>query len=499
MGGPLFRCGRWLTVLMAGLAVLSVLSLRTRRPMAQEALAGSTRPVAEPQMLEAGDTLDLAGLQEKFQAVARRVAPAVVAISAAETACDGDAAYRATEMNGHKLQDVLGKTTRTVGTGFVFDSDGYVLTNEHVIEESEQFWVTTDDRKVYPALVVGSDPRADLAVLKIPASQLPTVHFSSAASRRGQWVITLGNPYGLATEGEMALSVGVISAVDRALPRLATRENRLYSHLIQTTAPINPGNSGGPLFDLNGDVIGVDTAVILPQKQTNGIGFAIPITPQLLTEIGDLQQGREVIYGYFGVIVTTPTIGERLDMGLAADLGVRIESVEADCPASAPGALRAGDIVTQFNGQDLADSDQFVRMVGSAPIGIAAQLRVLRDGHWMNVKIAPIKRPVQYAVSSQNQRLHWRGTVLGPIPSNWGGAGAIQAAGKDKHVAGLLVVSIANDSPLKKQGIAAGSVITSIGNRPVTSLLEMQRILNDLPPEQCTVQTASTATQVEAV
>jgi len=492
----LYRCGRWLTVVLAGLAVMSLLSQRARRPTAQEALAGSTRPEAEPQLLEAADTLDLAGLQEKFQAVARNVAPAVVAISAAETACDSEAAYRATEMNGGKLQDILGKTTRTVGTGFIFDADGYILTNEHVIEDSEQFWVTTDDRKVYPALVVGSDPRADLAVLKIPAGKLPTVHFSSAACRRGQWVITLGNPYGLATEGEMALSVGVISATDRALPRLANRENRLYSHLIQTTAQINPGNSGGPLFDLNGEVIGVNAAVILPQKQTNGIGFAIPVTPQLLAEIGDLQQGREVIYGYFGVIVTTPTIGERRDLGLAADLGVRIDSVEADCPASAPGGLRVADVVTQFNGQDLADSDQFVRLVGSAPIGIATQLRVLRDGHWTDVKIAPIKRPVQNAVSSQNQRLHWRGLVVGPIPSNWGGCGAIPAAGKDKHAAGLLVVSITNDSPLKKQGIAAGSIITSIGNRPITTLREMQQILNDLPPAQCTVQVAPTPTQV---
>src|SRR5208283_2379528 len=117
------------------------------------------------------------------------------------------------EMNPQRLQTLLDKTTRTIGTGFIVDSDGFILTNEHVIEDSQQFWVTTDDHKVYPAIVVGADPRADLAVLKIPASGLPTVRFNKKfACQRGQWAITLGNPYGLATDGDEALSVGVISA-----------------------------------------------------------------------------------------------------------------------------------------------------------------------------------------------------------------------------------------------------------------------------------------------
>src|SRR5439155_11789612 len=181
---------------------------------------------------------------------------------------------RSEEMNPEKLQSILDQTTRTVGTGFIFDSDGYILTNEHVVGEAEQLWVTTDDHKVYPAIIVGSDPRADLAVLKIPASHLPVVKWGDGTMlHRGQWTIAIGNPYGLATEGEMCMSVGVVSATSRSLPKLASKENRLYSDLIQTTAQINPGNSGGPLFDLGGNVIGINTAVILPQKQTNGIGF----------------------------------------------------------------------------------------------------------------------------------------------------------------------------------------------------------------------------------
>jgi S1-C subfamily serine protease len=206
------------------------------------------------------DNLNIVELQSKFESVARDVAPAVVSISAAEVACLADDTVRSDAMNPQLLQTVLDKTTRTIGTGFVVSDDGFIVTNEHVVEGSEQFWVTTDEHRVYPAIVVGTDPRADIAVLKIPAKNLATVHFATDSCQRGQWAITLVNPYGLATEGQMAMSVGVISATDRSLPRLAIKEDRLYFNLIQTTAQINPGNSGGPLLDLDGRVIGIDTA-----------------------------------------------------------------------------------------------------------------------------------------------------------------------------------------------------------------------------------------------
>src|SRR5687768_16522572 len=224
-------------------------------------------------------------------------------------------------MNTEKLERVLARGTRMVGTGMVIDPDGYILTNEHVVGEAEQLWVTTDDKKVYPAMVIGSDPRADLAVLKIPARGLPAVTWADPAKiRRGQWTIAIGNPYGLAAEGEMCMSVGVVSAIGRSLPKLSGKEDRLYSDLIQTTAQINPGNSGGPLFDINGDVIGINAAVILPQKQTNGIGFVFPMCPRVLRIINHLKEGREVVYGYMGVRVSTATARERRQAGVKGDL-----------------------------------------------------------------------------------------------------------------------------------------------------------------------------------
>ena len=168
-------------------------------------------------LVESTATLELTDLESRFTAVANQVAPSVVAISAAVGAVDSDDALRSTTLNGQKLDSVLQHITRTVGTGFVIDADGYILTNEHVIADASQVWITTDDRKVYPAIVIGSDPRADLAVLKAPVHGMVPVRFADAPSvHRGMWTIALGNPYGLASAGEMSMSVGVVSAVDRS-------------------------------------------------------------------------------------------------------------------------------------------------------------------------------------------------------------------------------------------------------------------------------------------
>jgi serine protease Do len=448
-----------------------------------------SKPTTEPQSVSpdqqesaadfrADDDHELVGLQSRFQTIANRIAPGVVAISAAESATNSDAAVRSQDMSAEMLQDWLRKTTRTVGTGFVFDGDGYILTNEHVIEQCSQLWVTTDDHHVYPAFAVGADPRADLAVLKIPSHQLPVLRLNAkVAAARGQWAITLGNPFGLATEGEMALSVGVISAIDRSLPKLSSEEDRLYSNLIQTTAQINPGNSGGPLLDLDGNVIGINTAVILPQKQTNGIGFAIPISVGLIKEISDLRHGREVIYGYVGVTVESLTPRQHDDFGT----GVVVTTVEPGSPAAS--SIKAGDILLQIDNQSIANTETFIRLVGAASVDRPTRLNVLREGKKQTVSISPIKRPVQYAISQENQRMRWRGATLGPIPTGWGGASGT------KHVTGILVITVDDDSPLKSQGIAPGTLITSVAGHAVNTLAEMQDILNSVPADKCVLQT----------
>lgn len=444
-------------------------------------LTFAAEPTRGVRATQSTDTLQLAELQDAFENVAKQVAPSVVAISASVSAVDADDAVRADDMSAQKLSGILDHVTRTVGTGFFVDADGFILTNEHVVGDAEQLWVTTDDRKVFPAIVVGSDPRADLAVLKIPASSMPVAKFAKPDSlQRGQWTIALGNPYGLAGSGEMAMSVGVISALDRSLPKLSVKEDRNYSNLIQTTAEINPGNSGGPLFGLNGEVIGINAAVILPQKETSGIGFAFPITDHLFEEIRALKEGREVVYGYLGVTVSTPTPRERRSAGVRPDCGVSVDSIEKNSPAS--NALRPDDVIVAINDQAIADSDQFAYTVGITPIDQPARLTLVRDGKSMQVSVNLNRRiSTAVAVTRETQRYRWRGLVLGPIPGNWD-------FGKSKRPDfGVMVLGVAQNSPLASK-VTIGSIVTAIAGKPLHEIRDLQTVLNDTPSENCNIE-----------
>ena len=444
-------------------------------------------PVAGPP-----GTLELAGLQQQFETIGRRCSPAVVAISAITDQVDGDDLIRSDQMNGEKLASMLEHSTRFVGTGFVIDPQGYILTNEHVVGEAEQLWITTDTKTVYPAMVIGSDPRTDLAVLKIPADHLPCFTLASAPVQRGQWTIALGNPYGLASDGEMCLSVGVVSATGRSLPRLASRENRLYKNLIQTTAEINPGNSGGPLLNLQGQVVGINTAVVLPQKSVNGIGFALPITESLLKVVRQLLQGHEVRYGYIGVRVITPTAHERRQAGVPADIGVRVDDLESD--SAAISHIKSGDIITALNGKQIQNSDDFVQQVGDAPVGKPARIVFYREGRRYHIEVPIVTRPLpSVAVTRENRRLRWKGMVLGNIPPHWSG-------NNGKYpIAGVMVVALEPDSPRAAGGVRQGSIITAVAGRSVGDVIELQRILNDTPDQQCRITWLDDSTIVSAM
>jgi|GEM_PF-613458 len=498
---------RSLTIVLMGLAFVAgdgLFSAPVRAGIAE--VASNSEP---PEFIDPADTLELTNLQQRFEAIARKVSPSVVSISALQsdpdeihladypatrpataTATQTDLPpMRSDEMNSRKLQTILDQSTRTVGTGFVVGSDGFILTNEHVVGQATQLWVTTSDHKVFPAFVVGSDPRGDIAVLKIPARDLTPVNFAANAELlRGQWTIAMGNPYGLATDGESCMSVGVVAATDRSLPRLAVKEDRIYSSLVQTTAQINPGNSGGPLFDLDGRVIGINTAVILPQKQTNGIGFAIPITTRLVAEVHDLEAGGDIAYGYLGVTVTDPTAQDRTVAGVALDSGVRVEATEPDSPASAA-AIQSGDFLVSLDAQNLHDTDQFVRAVGDCAVGKSIQIGLVRNGKHITAVAIPKRRPLGVAaITHDTERLRWRGMLIGPIP-----ASASDSPAKSKS--GLLVLGIDDASPLKKDGVAQGSIISTVAGRPITSLAQLLDVINDVPSEKCTVGLESPATQ----
>jgi S1-C subfamily serine protease len=439
---------------------------------------------------ELGGAVELTRLQDQFRALADSLSPSVVSISVAATADDSDDAVRSDSMNGERLEEALSRTTRTVGTGFVFDPDGYVLTNEHVIAGAAQIWVTSDSGTVWPAVVIGSDPRADIAVLKVPIGGLTPVKFAASGSvKRGDWTIALGNPIGLAASGRMSMSVGIVSATDRSLPKLNSQEQRLYTDLIQTTAEINLGNSGGPLFNLNGEVIGISTAVILPQKGTNGIGFAVPANDELMAKVRDLKEGREVVYGYLGARVSTPTLRQRRAAGGPDAIGVMIEEVETGSPGD--GLLKPSDMVLGINDRPVNQSEQFVRLVGSSSITEPTKFTIRRDGDPLEVMVQLRQRQLpSVAVNRASQRIRWRGMLLGPIPANW------KATDPARPTRGLLVIGIDQDP--QERGIRVGTVITSVAGKAVSSVIELQSILNDTPAELCRIETAPQSTPVVA-
>ena len=420
-------------------------------------------------------------LQDRFREVGAKVSPSVVAITA--SAAGADDACRSDALNGEQLQAALARFSRTVGTGFAIDADGFVLTNEHVVGRAGRLWVTLDDGRVLPAMVVGSDPRADLAVLKVPAKLTPVEFADPATVRRGDFSLTLGNPVGLGTAGDLSLSVGVVSNLHRALDKLSASEDRSYRDLIQTTADINPGNSGGPLFDLAGRVTGVVTAVVLPYGTTDGIGFALPADAELRAKVELLKQGRPITYGYLGVRVTTATADQRLSAGAAAG-GVRVEQVDPGSPAAA--LLKPGDLLLGVDGEAVADSGEFLRRIAAVASGAKVTLTRWRGDPAAGrgpepVSITLAARPGAAApVCRATQRLRWRGLVLA----------------QTDPAAGVRVVGIDSPDPDRPKSLTVGSVITRVAGRPTPDLFALQAAVNDAPPAQCAIRVASEPTTV---
>ena len=454
-------------------AVLAFLLLSLLLPgptaLGQSAKLGSD---ADPPPARSG--LDF--LQSRFRAVSDQLSPSVFAITA--TATPGEEAARSDALNGEQLQARVSRVARTVGTAFAIDADGFLLTNEHVVGHAGQIWLTGDDGRVLPAMVVGSDPRSDLAVLKVPARLVPLRFADPAGVRRGDFALTLGNPVGLGTAGRMSLSVGVISSLHRSLDKLSASEDRAYRDLIQTTADINPGNSGGPLLDLNGRVTGIVTAVVLPFGTTDGIGFALPATADFLAKVDGLKRGLPVSEGYLGVSVTTATADERTSAGLRAG-GVRVERVDPGSPASAD--LRPGDLVLGVDGEAVADSAAFLRLIAGRASGVKVSIQRWRDDPATGRKPETVavtlatRAPASPPVWRATQRLRWRGLVLA----------------QTERSTGVRVVGIDGPDPERPADLAVGCVITRVGGRPTPDLFALQAAVNDAPPAQCAIRVAS--------
>ena len=337
--------------------------------VAVAALVFSAPALRAEESVERYRLADLKALERAFVSLAERVQPSVVAIRT----------YRLVDpVPDHPTEIPM---PLSQGAGFVIDPEGLILTNRHVLERADVIKVILHTRHEYNATLVQDDMRSDLAVIRVDADHLRPVTWGDATTLRvNQWAFAAGNPFGLANDtGEASITYGVVSALGRKLTHRLARNSELeyYDNLIETSAAINPGSSGGPLFNLDGQVIGIATAIESASGVNEGVGFAIPIDRYTRTIIDTLKEGQPMRYGFLGVSVIDNAQRSPLVVDLQGGRGARIARVFADTPAEQAG-LHVDDVVLEFNGTPVRGQDHLVRLVSVTPVGQQVPLVVQR-------------------------------------------------------------------------------------------------------------------------
>ncbi len=349
---------------------------------------------------------------------------------------------------------------RSLGSGFIVSEDGYILTNNHVVEKADEVTVTLLDKEDYKAEVVGTDPKTDIALIKIkPDKKLRPVRLGDSDSLEiGEWVVAIGNPFGLGH----TVTAGIVSAKGRVIG------SGPYDDFIQTDASINPGNSGGPLFNLKGEVVGINTAII---QGGQGIGFATPI--RMATSIlGQLKEKGKVTRGWLGVYIQrlTPEIAESLNV--PEGKGALVTEVMKDGPAEKAG-LKSGDVIVRFGGQDVEDQHELPQIVASTTPGKKVPVTILRDGK-------RVELTVKIAEMEEERTASGKG---GPDLSKGLGL-TVQEITPEvaKHLGienrkGVLVTDVESGSPADDAGFREGDVIRQIDRRPVSNAEEFGTVM----------------------
>lgn len=360
------------------------------------------------------------------------------------------------------------RRSSALGSGFVISEDGFVVTNNHVIAGADEITIEFFSGEELIAKVIGTDPKTDIALLKVEApSPLPYVNFgNSNASRVGDWVIAIGNPLG---QG-FSVSAGIVSARNRAL-------SGTYDDYIQTDAAINRGNSGGPLFNMDGEVIGVNTAILSPNGGSIGIGFSM--ASNVVTRVVDqLKEFGETRRGWLGVRIQDVTKDVADAMGLAKAEGALITDVP-EGPAQEAGLL-TGDVIVSFDGVSVADTRGLVRQVGNSPVGAAVRVTVLREGKSQIIKVVLGRREdadaevaeqtdTDEGKTPEQQSQSVLGLTLTPLTDE-----LREELGADSAMVGLAVTEVDEASEAYEKGLRAGDIITEAGQQKVTGIGDLE-------------------------
>jgi len=363
------------------------------------------------------------------------------------------------------------RTVRSLGSGFIVNADGYVVTNNHVVDGATEIKVTLADGRELAAKVLGRDPKTDLALLKIDATGLPLIALGvSTQLQVGEPVMAIGNPFGL----EQTVTTGIVSATGRVIGEGP------YDDFIQTDASINPGNSGGPLINSKGQAVGINTALVSHTGGSVGIGFAIPIdlAKPVLTQLAAAGRFER---GYLGVAVQRVTPDLAKSFKLEGPQGALVASVAAGSPAMNAGVKR-GDVIVEYDGHRIARSDALPRVVAETPVGKDVALVVVRDGKpvTLSVKVARLAEAPERVVAESNTTAPLGLTVQTLTPALARQFGLHESAG-------VLVRGVEGASPAADAGVQPGDVIAEIDRQPVKSVDDLERAIDKRRPGSSTL------------
>lgn len=460
--------------LWSGLALATGMALALAGPAFSEEIEGNLTPPAGAPAVSM--------IPDSFAELAERLSPAVVNITTTTNVAQVDRGPAPVLPEGSPFEEFFRdfmerqqpggrggpmpqRRSNALGSGFIISADGYIVTNNHVIEQADEVRVELYTGGELVAEVVGRDPRTDIALLKVASDDpLPFVVFGdSDAAKVGEWVLAIGNPLG---QG-FSVSSGIVSARNRTL-------QGSYDDFIQTDAAINRGNSGGPLFNMAGEVIGVNTAILSPNGGSIGIGFAMSsaVVERVVAQLQDFGETRR---GWLGVRIQNVDQDMAEALGLEGAQGAMVTDVP-EGPAAKAG-LKAGDVIVAFDGEAIEDTRELVRIVADTAVGKQVEIEVFRDGarQSLPVEIGLLEEPTLAAASAPDgsPAQPSEETVLGlsvaPVTDQHR-----EAFNLGDEVRGLVVTSVAGDSDAFTKGMREGDVITEVGQEPVTTPREMR-------------------------
>ena len=356
----------------------------------------------------------------------------------------------------------------STGSGFIISSDGYLLTNNHVVEDADEVKVSLGDRREYKAEIIGTDPRSDVAVLKIDAENLPTLKIGKSEKLRvGEWVVAIGSPFQL----RFSVTSGIVSAKGRSIPN---GSDSTYVPFIQTDVAINPGNSGGPLFNLDGEVIGINSQIYTRSGGYMGVSFAIPIDYAM--DVADqLRENGYVARGWLGVSIQEVTSELAEALGMEIPKGALVSQIIEDSPAEKSG-LKEEDVILFFDGEEIFYSSDLPLTVGSIRPESKVNAMILRDGKKKTVQVTVGELPKDPALAFENTQQNFLGLVVENQAND----------NQRSSVEGVLVTSVDPDGIAYESGIRRGDIIYSLARTRIENVNEFKEVLSELDNQRRT-------------